>query len=169
MSMRTLWQAPDIIRLEFWNLLGKYDGHYLVWYRRPPYDCFVYAKHGNYANLVSYEPVPAEQQTLQIPDAEDEAFFRPLIERELASADFEQSTGLAYADCAFAGYGARDRRLLAVRIGGQIRCFCGCFNGTAEELTAYIARHEEHLRPSRNYALKFVLGALDASYNDVTP
>ena len=64
--------------------------------------------------------------------------------------------GLVYAQCSFTGHGERGRMLTGAIINGEARFFCGCFQGPAAELHAYIQRGHEAHRQSRTDAFRFV-------------
>jgi hypothetical protein len=65
--------------------------------------------------------------------------------------------GVAVAACHWSGHGERGRQLLAVALPEGLRFYCGCFNGSAEELRTYIADGQAVYAPSRTKALEFLL------------
>lgn len=76
---------------------------------------------------------------------------------DLRGADLAESKGIEYAHCAWTGHGEHGRQLLAVRIEGEIRFFCGCFAGNAADLIRYILDGDERYRESRYKAMDFLI------------
>jgi hypothetical protein len=68
---------------------------------------------------------------------------------------------LIYSACYFSGHGECGRQLLAVKIGEDVKLFCGCFSGTETELRDYIEKHDEELKSSRLIALETVLKLIE--------
>ena len=64
---------------------------------------------------------------------------------------------LSVASIQFTGHGACGRTLIAVQAEKTTRIFCGCFNGTPDELRAWIGRNEATLRRTRTLALDTAL------------
>ena len=79
----------------------------------------------------------------------------------LRSADLSESRGMQYAQAAFTAHGERGRMLTLAAIGEARRFFCGCFQGTPQELAEYIAKGPDNLKKSRLLAMNFCLGAID--------
>ena len=83
-----------------------------------------------------------------------------LSDADLRDAYLSESRGIRYADCAWSGHGERGRRLLCVEISGDLRLWCGCFEGTPHELRAWIADDDPQYAASRLRALEFVLSCM---------
>ena len=80
---------------------------------------------------------------------------------DLRNANLSENQGLQFAQAAFTGHGERGRMLTLTVIGGIKRFFCGCFQGTPEELAEYIAKGPDNLKKSRLLAMNFCLEAID--------
>jgi hypothetical protein len=78
----------------------------------------------------------------------------------LSSAHMESVIGVQWAACGWSEHGVCGRMLLGVMIDGAPRLFCGCFEGSAEELMGYIANSDADLEASRTRAATFVLESL---------
>ena len=79
----------------------------------------------------------------------------------LSGADLSESRGVQYAQAAFTGHGECGRMLTLATIDSAKRFFCGCFQGTPEELAEYIAKGPDDLKKSRTLAMNFCLEAFD--------
>ncbi len=84
-----------------------------------------------------------------------------LYDADLRSANLSESRGVQYAQAAFTGHGERGRMLTLAAIDSAKRFFCGCFQGTPEELAEYIAKGPDDLKKSRTLAMNFCLEAFD--------
>ena len=73
----------------------------------------------------------------------------------LTNANLQRTTGVIWADCGWADHGMHGRRLLAVRINDEDVYFCGCFQGSLNDLLAYIADIRPDLAHSRTLAANF--------------
>jgi hypothetical protein len=80
---------------------------------------------------------------------------------DLSSANLSSAKNLIYSACYFSGHGECGRQLLAVKIGEDVKLFCGCFNGTETELRDYIEKGDEELKSSRLIALETVLKLIE--------
>ena len=81
----------------------------------------------------------------------------------LRYANLRGATGIRYAQCCFDSHGEKGRQLLGVVISDKLRLFCGCFEGTLEELDAYIENGKECYKATRKLARDFVVAAIDAA------
>ena len=79
----------------------------------------------------------------------------------LYSANLSETRGIQYAQAAFTDHGERGRMLTLAAIDGAKRFFCGCFQGTPEDLAEYIAKGPHNLKKSRLLAMNFCLEAID--------
>ena len=79
----------------------------------------------------------------------------------LYGANLSESRGVQFAQAAFTGHGECGRMLTLAVVGGAKRFFCGCFQGTPEELAEYIAKGPDSLKKSRLLAMNFCLEAFD--------
>ena len=75
----------------------------------------------------------------------------------LSGADLSESTGFKFCQCSWSGHGERGRQLLAISLPDGISLFCGCFQGSPDDLAAYIANGKEEHRVSRTKAMDFVM------------
>ena len=80
---------------------------------------------------------------------------------DLSGADLSESRGVQFAQAAFTGHGECGRMLTLAVVGGAKRFFCGCFQGTPEELAEHIAKGPDNLKKSRLLAMNFCLEAFD--------
>ena len=92
--------------------------------------------------------------------------FANLSSADLRSADLRfanlsSAKNLLYSACYFSGHGECGRQLLAVKIGEEIKLFCGCFKGDEKELRDYIEKGDEDLKASRLLALETVLKLIE--------
>ena len=78
----------------------------------------------------------------------------------LCGANLSESQGVLFSQCSFSGHGERGRMLMVVRIGEEMRFFCGCFRGNEMELREYIQAGPDKFKASRLHALEFCLSAL---------
>jgi uncharacterized protein YjbI with pentapeptide repeats len=79
----------------------------------------------------------------------------------LSGANLSENRGLQFAQVAFTGHGECGRMLTLATIGEAKRFFCGCFQGTPEELAAYIEAGPDNLKKSRLLAMNFCLEVID--------
>ena len=89
----TQLKNPTVFRFELYNLAylvpvegkkaGVY-GHYTFWYHLPTRK-YVFCKHGDYANLVSFHPVHEQPR---FPDAEEASFCDSLVSSTVRHAYF---------------------------------------------------------------------------------
>jgi uncharacterized protein YjbI with pentapeptide repeats len=86
-----------------------------------------------------------------------------LREADLSGVNLSEAEGLHYAQCSFSSHGECGRQLSGVIINGELRLFCGCFQGTLVELDAYIDSGEERYKPTRKLARDFIVAAIDAA------
>ncbi len=68
--------GPGVVTLGIYNSLGHIDGHINVWLRTADLS-WVWAKTGNYANLISIHPV--DKPVVKLPDEQDTAVIWPAI------------------------------------------------------------------------------------------
>jgi hypothetical protein len=61
------------------------------------------------------------------------------------------------ASCHWSAHGEHDRQLSAVLLHDGLRFYCGCFNGSEQELRSYIANGGAQYVASRTEALEFLL------------
>jgi hypothetical protein len=87
--------------------------------------------------------------------------YADLSSANLSSANLSSARNLIYSACYFSGHGECGRQLLAVKIGEDVKLFCGCFSGTETELRDYIEKHDEELKSSRLIALETVLKLIE--------
>jgi len=80
----------------------------------------------------------------------------------LSEANLARANGLNYAQCSFDAHGETGRQLSGVVIAGELMLFCGCFQGTLEELDAYIDRGHDSYKSTRKLARDFIVAAIDA-------
>jgi len=68
-----------------------------------------------------------------------------------------------YAQVAFKGHGECGRMLTVIRQNEDSAPYfcCGCFRGSEQDLRDYIERGQEHLKPSRLFALETALTLLN--------
>jgi hypothetical protein len=76
---------------------------------------------------------------------------------DLSGADLSEVRGVMVAACLWSAHGARGRQLTAVLLPDGLRFYCGCFNGSEQELRSYIANEGAQYRESRTKALDFLL------------
>ena len=76
---------------------------------------------------------------------------------DLRSANLPMSRGLKFAQVSWSGHGECGRQLSAVEFPDGLRLFCGCFQGTPQELADYIANGAEEHKASRTKAMNFIL------------
>lgn len=74
----------DVYRFQAWNLLGVVDGHVTIYWHRES-GKWVFRKHGDYGNLVSYFPRPDNPREAA---PEESAQLQPIIDRETKAAAF---------------------------------------------------------------------------------
>jgi uncharacterized protein YjbI with pentapeptide repeats len=79
---------------------------------------------------------------------------------DLQGAKYDGHGIMSIASVAFTGHGERGRTLVGIRHTGGIVLRCGCFNGSPDDLRAYIANGAEKYRPSRTAALEAMLTIL---------
>jgi len=84
----------------------------------------------------------------------------------LSSADLQQIIGRQFAQVSFSGHGECGRSLIAIKEDESVKLFCGCFNGTKEELIAYIEKGEEKYRKSRTLAMETVLQLIEIEHEN---
>jgi hypothetical protein len=72
--------GPGVVTFGIYNLLGHVDGHIDVWLRLEDLK-WVWAKTGNYANLVSI--LAEDNPVVRIPDEEDAELIWPYILRQV--------------------------------------------------------------------------------------
>ena len=75
----------------------------------------------------------------------------------LCGANLPMSRGLKFAQVSWSGHGECGRQLSAVEFPDGLRLFCGCFQGTPQELADYIANGAEEHKASRTKAMNFIL------------
>ena len=75
----------------------------------------------------------------------------------LCGANLPMSRGLKFAQVSWSGHGECGRQLSAVELPDGLRLFCGCFQGTPQELADYIANGAEEHKASRTKAMNFIL------------
>jgi uncharacterized protein YjbI with pentapeptide repeats len=90
-------------------------------------------------------------------------FEADLCDTNLCWANLSGAEGLNYAQCSFSSHGESGRQLSGVIINGELRLFCGCFQGTLADLDAYIDNGEERYKPTRKLARDFIVAAIDAA------
>jgi len=86
-----------------------------------------------------------------------------LSKADLCWANLSEAVGIIYAQCSFTAHGECGRQLSGVIIKGELRLFCGCFEGTLADLDAYIGAGEERYKPTRKLARDFIVAAIDAA------
>ena len=79
----------------------------------------------------------------------------------LSDANLMGARGIMCAACHWPDHGECGRQLLGAIINGEIRLFCGCFNGNKEDLSCYIATGKAHHKKSRTLAMEFVCARLE--------
>ena len=84
---------------------------------------------------------------------------------DLSDANLMGARGITCAASHWSDHGEAGRQLLGVVINGEIRLFCGCFNGDKEELVRFIATGKEHHKKSRTLAMEFVCARLEEMNN----
>jgi uncharacterized protein YjbI with pentapeptide repeats len=90
-------------------------------------------------------------------------FKADLSGASLSGANLNASKGITYAKCSFTAHGECGRELSGVIISGELRLFCGCFQGTLAELDAYIEKSGESYKPTRKLARDFIVAAIAAA------
>jgi hypothetical protein len=85
-----------------------------------------------------------------------------LREADLREANLRWATGLRYAQCSFDAHRENGSQLSGVVIAGELRLFCGCFQGTLAELDDYIDKGEERYKATRKLARDFIVAAIAA-------
>ena len=75
----------------------------------------------------------------------------------LCGANLPMSRGLKFAQVSWSGHGECGRQMSAVELPDGLRLFCGCFQGTPQELADYIANGAEEHKASRTKAMNFIL------------
>jgi uncharacterized protein YjbI with pentapeptide repeats len=76
---------------------------------------------------------------------------------DLSRADLSEVRGVMVASCHWSAHGEHDRQLSAVLLHDGLRFYCGCFNGSEQELRSYIANGGAQYVASRTEALEFLL------------
>ena len=117
-----------------------------------------------FANLRSADLSSADLRFANLRSAD--LSFANLSSADLRSADLRfanlsSAKNLLYSACYFSGHGECGRQLLAVKIGEEIKLFCGCFKGDEKELRDYIEKGDEDLKASRLLALETVLKLIE--------
>lgn len=74
---------------------------------------------------------------------------------DLSGADLREALGIKYVQISWSGHGEAGRQLSAVVINAEPRYFCGCWQGTIEELREFIASGEDQYKASRTIAADF--------------
>ena len=75
----------EIYNLNFFRNFGtEISGHYTFWWHKPT-NQYVFAKHGDYHNLVSFKPI---HQMPHFPDAVESEFLQSLVEDAIKHAYF---------------------------------------------------------------------------------
>jgi len=87
--------------------------------------------------------------------------FVNLFGARLHNANFAESNGIMHASCTFDGHGEAGRNLLGVAICGNITLFCGCWQGSPEELKDYIDKGTSGYKRTRTIAADFVVSRLE--------
>ena len=84
-----------------------------------------------------------------------------------AQANLSGANLHAYAQVSFRGHGECGRMLTALQQSNahEVRLFCGCFNGSVDDLRKYIADGDAKYRKTRTLALDTVLVLLAAPSN----
>ena len=82
---------------------------------------------------------------------------------DLRGANLSGTVGIRYAQCSFDSHGENGRQLLGVVISDRLRLFCGCFEGTLEELDADIDDEESRYKSTRKLARDFIVAAINAA------
>ena len=83
-----------------------------------------------------------------------------LYRANLSGATFNETRGTKYAQCSFDSHGEAGRLITLVLIGEDLRFFCGCFEGTPDELEEHIRAGDQRLRKTRTFAMEFLLEAI---------
>ena len=76
---------------------------------------------------------------------------------DLSGADLSEVLGVKVAACRWSSHGERGRQLSAVLLPDGLHFYCGCFNGSEQELRSYIANGGAQYVASRTKALDFLL------------
>ena len=81
---------------------------------------------------------------------------------DLRGANLSGALGLEFASLSWNGHGERGRMLTAIKIADDIVFFCGCFQGTLQQLTNYITQQgEERYQASRTKAMNVLMSCLE--------
>jgi hypothetical protein len=93
-----------------------------------------------------------------------------LSRANLSGANLSGADLSAYAQVSFKGHGECGRMLTVIRQkeGGELRFYCGCFNGTEQELRQYIADGGKKCAKTRTLALETVLVLIAAQNEEVS-
>ena len=86
-----------------------------------------------------------------------------LSRADFSGANLSGCDGATCAAASWSGHGESGRQLLAVRIGKEDVYFCGCFEGSADDLQKYITKGAEQYRASRQRVFDFVRGCMEAT------
>jgi len=89
-----------------------------------------------------------------------------LSSADLRYADLQQIKGKQFSQVSFSGHGECGRSLIAIKEGELVKLFCGCFNGTKEELITYIEKGEEKYKKSRTLAMETVLQLIEIEHEN---
>ena len=76
---------------------------------------------------------------------------------QLRGADLSEVLGFEVAACHWSSHGEVGRQLSAVLLPDGLHFYCGCFNGSEQELRSYIANGGAQYVASRTKALDFLL------------
>jgi uncharacterized protein YjbI with pentapeptide repeats len=118
------------------------------------------SKGGNRANLSGANLISANLSGANLISGADLRSAN-LSGADLSGAGLSENRGLQFAQVAFTGHGECGRMLTLATIGEAKRFFCGCFQGTPEELAAYIEAGPDNLKKSRLLAMNFCLEVID--------
>lgn len=75
----------------------------------------------------------------------------------LQDAYLSMSVGVSFASVSWSEHGECGRTLTGVKVGDDIKLFCGCFNGSVNDLKGYIDNGDTKLKASRTIAFKFII------------
>jgi uncharacterized protein YjbI with pentapeptide repeats len=75
----------------------------------------------------------------------------------LSGANLSEVWGITVAACSWSSHGERGRQLSAVLLPDGLRFYCGCFEGSEQELRSYITDGRAQFMESRTKALDFLL------------
>ena len=81
----------------------------------------------------------------------------------LSGASLQQCIGLVFSQLSFSGHGECGRMLTSVVIGADTVYFCGCFQGSYNDLEKYIEGGDPELKESRRVAARCVKMTLELS------